>query len=113
MINIFTGHILNALFLNAYGTVGSAVVTYAEETSSQLNDQNIWAYDAVVKTADGEDVVAEFDAMSATVYPIRNEIRVPPSGRRPGAGRRLSSSAGRSDALAFDAFDQRRVINGK
>jgi hypothetical protein len=82
MVNIFTGHVMNALFLNAYGTLGSAVVTYEEETSSQLNDQNIWAYDAVVKTADGEDVVASFDTMSATIYPVRNEIRIPPVGER-------------------------------
>lgn len=111
MVNVFTGHIVNALFLNAYGTVGSAVVTYQEETSSQLNDQNIWAYDAVVKTADGKDVVAEFDTMSATIYPIRNEIRIPPIGERfmvkyiPGYARNFVIMSDQSD------YGRRQVID--
>ena len=111
MVNVFAGHVANALFLNAYGTLGSAVVTYEEETSSQLNDQNIWAYDAVVKTADGEDVVAEFDTMSATIYPIRNEIRVPPVGERfvvkyiPGLARNFVIMSDLSD------YGRRQVIN--
>jgi len=67
MINVFTGSSINAVFLNAYGTYGSAVVTHAEETSSQLNDQYIWAYDAVIKTADGRDVKTSFDTMSASL----------------------------------------------
>jgi hypothetical protein len=52
-INFFTGHMLNALFLNAFGTTGSAVIVHSQETNSQLNDQYIWDYDAVLKTADG------------------------------------------------------------
>jgi hypothetical protein len=78
--NIFTGHIFNALFLNAFGETGTAVVTHSEETSSTLNDQPIWAYDAVLKTADGRDVVTGFTTMSASIYPIRNEILIPPEG---------------------------------
>lgn len=79
-INIFTAHIFNALFLEAFGTDGTAVITQSEETSSTLNDQNIWAYDAVMKTADGRDVVAQFDTMSASIYPITNAILIPPEG---------------------------------
>lgn len=79
-INLFTGHIFNALFLEAFGVDGTAVITQSEETSSTLNDQNIWAYDAVVKTADGKDVVTRFDTMSASIYPITNAIMIPPKG---------------------------------
>ena len=78
--NIFTGNIFNALFLNAVGQTGTAVVTHSEETSSTLNDQAIWAYDAVLKTADGRDVVTGFTTMSASLYPITNEILIPPEG---------------------------------
>ncbi len=53
-INFFTAHIFNALFLEAYGIDGSAVITQSEETSSTLNDQSVWAYDAVMKTAEGQ-----------------------------------------------------------
>jgi hypothetical protein len=80
-VNIFTAHIFNALFLNAAGVAGTAVVTHSEETSSTLNDQNIWAYDAVLKTADGRDVVTRFTTMSASIYPIRNVILIPPEGQ--------------------------------
>jgi len=81
-INIFVAHIFNALLLNAFGVPGTGVVTHAEETSSTLNDQYIWAYDAILRTADGRDVVVQFDTMSASIYPITNAIRIPPEGER-------------------------------
>lgn len=80
--NIFLGSMANATFLNAYGTYGTAVITHEEETSSQLNDANIWDYDAVVRTADGKDVKTGFDTMSASLYPPRNAIEIPPKGER-------------------------------
>lgn len=80
--NIFLGSMVNAIFLNAYGTYGTAVITQEEETSSQLNDSNIWEYDAVVRTADGRDVKTGFDTMSASLYPPRNAIQIPPKGER-------------------------------
>lgn len=80
--NIFVGSMVNAIFLNAYGTYGTAVITHEEETSSQLNDSNIWEYDAVVRTADGRDVKTGFDTMSASLYPPRNAIEIPPKGER-------------------------------
>ncbi|MGO4701599.1 hypothetical protein [Dyella sp. 2RAB6] len=79
-VNIFVAHIFNALFLEAFGVEGKAVITHAEETSSTLNDQNVWVYDAVLKTADGRDVVVQFDTMSASIYPITNAILIPPQG---------------------------------
>lgn len=80
--NIFLGSMTNATFLNAYGTYGTAVITHEEETASQLNDANIWEYDAVVRTADGRDVKTSFDTMSASLYPPRNAIQIPPKGER-------------------------------
>jgi hypothetical protein len=82
MANVFLGHIVNALFLNANGVVGTAAIVHAEQTSSTLNDQYIWDYDAVLRTADGQDVPFAFDTMTASIYPIRNEILIPPEGER-------------------------------
>lgn len=82
MVNVFTGSIWNGLFLNAVGTYGSAVITQERETNSRLNEQAVWAYDVVMKTADGRDVKTGFDTMSATIYPWTNTIYIPPVGER-------------------------------
>lgn len=81
-LNIFLAHVFNALFLSAFGVLGTGVITHSEETSSTLNDQTVWAYSVVLRTADGRDVVAEFDTMSASIYPITNTIYIPPQGER-------------------------------
>ncbi|WEJ99045.1 MAG: hypothetical protein P0Y59_19185 [Candidatus Sphingomonas phytovorans] len=81
-VSPFFASAVNALFLNAAGTTGSAVIVHAEETSSTLNDSPIWYYEAVVRTADGRDVETSFDTMSASIYPWRNEILIPPEGER-------------------------------
>jgi len=78
----FFGSAVNAMFLNAVGTTGSAVIVHSEETSSTLNDNNIWYYQAVVRTADGRNVETDFDTMTAALYPWRNEIQIPPEGER-------------------------------
>ncbi|MBB5644378.1 hypothetical protein [Pedobacter cryoconitis] len=82
LANVFTGQFVNAAFLAHYGVRGSAVVTLEQETSSTLNDSPIWDYDAVVHTADGKDVVTDFSTTTASIYPIRNEIIIPPHGER-------------------------------
>ena len=102
-LNIFTGHILNAWFLNAYGIRGTAVIVHSEQTSSTLNDQYISDYWAVLRTADGRDVKLEFDTMSASIYPIRNQILLPPQGQRfvvkyvPGFERNIAIMSDESD----------------
>lgn len=78
--NVFLGHIVNAWFLNTWGVRASAVITHGEQTNSMMNDYYIWDYDAVVKTADGRDVVTKFSTMSAAIYPIRNTILIPNTG---------------------------------
>lgn len=81
-LNIFLGHIANAMFLNAVGERGSAVIVQSNPTSSTLNDSPVYEYFAVMRTADGRDVKIEFDTMSASTYPIRNAILIPPRGAR-------------------------------
>jgi hypothetical protein len=81
-VSPFFGSAVNAIFLNAVGTTGSAVIVHSEETSSTLNDNNIWYYQAVVRTADGRNVETDFDTMTAALYPWRNEIQIPPEGER-------------------------------
>lgn len=80
LLNMFTGHFLNALFLNAVGIEGTAYVVHAEMTNSTYNEDYIWDYDVVLKTAEGEDVTTSFSTMTAAIYPIRNEILIPPEG---------------------------------
>ena len=82
ILNPFFGSTVNGSFLNAFGTYGSAVITHVEQTNSQLNDQYIDAYEGVMRTAEGQDVKIEFDTMSATLYPWRNAIEIPPRGER-------------------------------
>ena len=43
-----------------------------------LNESYIWDYDSVLKTADGRDVALQFSTTSVAIYPIRNEILMPP-----------------------------------
>jgi hypothetical protein len=78
-ISFFTAPFLNALFLNAFGTTGKAVIVHKQETNEQFNDNYVWDYDGVLKTADGRDVAIHFRTTSATIYPIRNEILIPPA----------------------------------
>jgi hypothetical protein len=80
-INAFTSHIVNSLFLNAFGVRGSAVIVHARETNTMLNYQYVWEYDVVLKTSDGKDVAATFTTDTSSIYPVRNEILIPPEGQ--------------------------------
>jgi hypothetical protein len=80
-INVFTSHIVNALFLNAVGVTGSGVIVHSTETNSTLNERYVWEYDVVLKTADGHDIATKIDDMTASIYPVRNEILIPPEGQ--------------------------------
>lgn len=77
MANAIAAQFLNAWFLNAFGTRGMAIITQSIQTSSKLNNSYIYDYDAVVKTAEGKDVVTAFSTTSAAIYPIRNRIKIP------------------------------------
>ena len=61
-ISYFIVPFANALFLNAFGTRGTAVIVHKQETNEMLNESYIWDYDAVLKTADGREL-----ALSGTV----------------------------------------------
>ncbi|OBU47785.1 hypothetical protein [Stenotrophomonas maltophilia] len=77
MLNIFLGSFLNATFLNAVGERGEAVIVKAEETNSTLNEQYIWRYEAVLRTAEGRDVEVVFHTNTASLWPLENAIRIP------------------------------------
>jgi hypothetical protein len=77
-ISYFIAPFANALFLNAFGTRGTAVIVHKQETNEMLNDSYIWDYDSVLKAADGRDVALRFSTTSVAIYPIRNEILIPP-----------------------------------
>jgi hypothetical protein len=78
LVSYFIAPFANALFLNAFGTLATAVIVHKQETDVMLNESYIWDYDAVLKTADGRDVVLQFSTTSVAIYPIRNEILIPP-----------------------------------
>lgn len=80
-INAFTGHIVNSLFLNAFGVRGNGVIVHSKETNYMLNYQYVWEHDVVLKTADGQDVATTFTTDTASIYPVRNEILIPPEGQ--------------------------------
>lgn len=82
MAGLFFGSMLNAAYLNQFGTAATAVITSSRETSSKLNEQYIWAHEVLIKTAQGKDVISEFDTMSVSLWPIRNQILIPPEGER-------------------------------
>ena len=75
--NVFTARIWNALFLERFGTDGTAVITQVAPTGSTINHQPVWDYMARLTTADHESMTAEFDTLSATIYPISNMIVIP------------------------------------
>ena len=77
-ISYFIVPFANALFLNAFGTSATAIIVHKQETNEMLNESYIWDYDAVLKTADGRDLALQFSTISVAIYPIRNEILIPP-----------------------------------
>jgi hypothetical protein len=80
-VNAFTGHVVNSLFLNAFGVRGSAVIVHSTETNTMLNYQYVWEHNVVLKTAGGQDVPTTFATDTASIYPVRNEILIPPEGQ--------------------------------
>ncbi|WP_109700308.1 hypothetical protein [Chitinophaga deserti] len=81
LANIFTAPFLNAWFLQAWGTPGTAVIIQATQTNSTFNDQYIFDYTVIAKGANGKDVKTGFSSMSAAIWPIRNEVLLPPAGQ--------------------------------
>jgi len=77
-ISFFIAPFANALFLNAFGTRGTAIIVHKQETNEMLNESYVWDYDSVLKTADRRDVALQFTTTSVAIYPIRNEILIPP-----------------------------------
>ena len=82
ILNLFTISRINAAFLNRFVASGSAVITRARQTSAKLNEEYIWVYDALLKTADGSDVKLTLNSMTVCIYPPGNEAGIPPTGER-------------------------------
>lgn len=80
-INIMTGHFFNSLFLKAAGVEGTGIIVQKTETDAMMNNRYIWRYDVVLKTQDGRDIATTFTTGDACIYPIRNEILIPPQGQ--------------------------------
>jgi hypothetical protein len=103
MLNIFTGQWLNAAFLEAAGIRGQAIIVASRATTWQLNNAPVREYDALVTAADGKEVVATFTSMSASIWPIRNAILIPPEGEEfvvkyvPGFERNIAIMSDESD----------------
>jgi len=79
ILNGFAGQYLNAWFLNKYGVESTAIITSDVETNSTLNDMYIHDYEAIVKKPNGKYSSTFFSTTSATIYPIENAIRIPPT----------------------------------
>ncbi|MGO1003886.1 hypothetical protein [Lysobacter sp. CA196] len=101
--NIFVGRLANTSFLEAFGSEGTAVIVGSEPAHASFNEQPIWNYTAVLKTADGGDLKIGFDTLTASLYPLGERFLVPPQGERfvvryvPGFERNIAIMAGRSE----------------
>jgi len=81
LANGFGSQFLNAWFLNRFGTESTAIITADITTNSMLNYEYIHKYEAIVQKQDGKFVSMKFSTTTAAIYPIRNIIRIPQSGK--------------------------------
>lgn len=108
--NIFVGRLANTSFLEACGSEGTAVIVGSAPAHASFNEQPIWNYTAVLRTADGRDLKIGFDTLTASLYPLGERFTVPPQGERlvvryiPGFERNIAIVAERS------AFGQRQRL---
>lgn len=58
----------------------TATITFSEQINFKLNDDYVWRYHLVINTPDKKDIVTDFTTTTAALYPLRNEIRIPPKG---------------------------------
>lgn len=77
-VNVFTGSWVNAAFLHWAGTYGYGVIVGERDAGWLLNEQPVSIYDVLLRTADGKDVVTQFDSMSVSIWPAKNLVLIPP-----------------------------------
>ena len=82
MVNVMTGHWMNAIFVNRVGVYGSAVIVDRRDANFMLNDRPVSYFDTLVTTVEGAEVLTNITEMSAAVYPLRNAILIPPMNER-------------------------------
>lgn len=77
LINAFTGQWINAAFLNRFGANGTAVIVDVQDTGWLLNGQKADEYDALLRTAENEELLVKFNDITATIWPPRNLVLIP------------------------------------
>lgn len=77
LLNAFTGPWVNAAFLNQFGTYGEAIIVETRDAGWLLNEQRVNEYDALLRTAGNEDLLVNFNDMTATIWPPRNLVLLP------------------------------------
>lgn len=79
--NIFAGHFVNSYFLALNGEASTAKIILEKQTSVKMSDTSfIVDYDVAVQSKSGAIVLAKLDTSSLAIYPLRNQILVPPQG---------------------------------
>lgn len=111
--NVPGGRHLNAAFLQACGTPGRATVVGVDEVEFHYSEYPVFAYHAVLRSADGRDFKIDFTTLNAAVYPLDASGLLPPPGEAfvvryvPGFERNVAimfeqSQYGRRQRLAED-----------
>lgn len=82
ILNVFTGPWVNAAFLNWAGTPGTAIVVDKRDAGWMLNEQPAHVYDVLATTADGQELILQFDSMAVSIWPVRSRMLIPPINER-------------------------------
>jgi|GEM_PF-1382731 len=72
-LNIFFGASLSSKLIYRYGEKGWGKVVAVEQTNSQYNDQWIYKYSVLLRTADGNTVETSFHSDDFMMYPVPDE----------------------------------------
>ncbi|MBL0913712.1 MAG: hypothetical protein IBJ09_15205 [Bacteroidia bacterium] len=71
--NIFFGSALSSKLIYRHGEKGMGKVVAVEQTNSRYNDQWIYAYSVLLRTADGNTVETSFRSDDFMMYPAPDE----------------------------------------
>jgi len=68
--------------VHAHGVPGEGIVTDRFDTATVHNDQQVYGFNVLIRTQDGQVVRTSFRTDSFNVYPYRNRTRYPGPGAR-------------------------------
>ena len=81
IINIIIGPMINAKFLNEFGTLADGMVTGIFKTSTLYNEEPVYRYETLIRKPDGSSLETSFTSMDFNVYPASTKgIRLPTAG---------------------------------